>query len=140
MLAAVALALFGLLSMHGWGSHTGGHAMAMAPVSSAASMDSSQAPGHGHASTLDDDSKESGSQTTDGSASTGGHEKPGGDPGASLVGLCLAVLGGLLLGMALMLARCGTRVPRGMLPTWTHPVCIGRERDPPGLRLCVIRC
>lgn len=30
-LAAVAVALFGLLSMHGWGSHTGAHSMGAMP-------------------------------------------------------------------------------------------------------------
>ncbi len=139
MFAAVALALFGLLSMHGWGSHTGGHTMAMAPASSAVSADSSHATGHGIMS--GDSSKGSGSRTADGSAPTGGHEKPDGDPGASLLGLCLAILCGLLLGIALLLARRSLRFPQWMLPTWTRPVFIGRERDPPDLlRLCVIRC
>lgn len=141
MLAAVAVALFGLLSMHGWGSHTGGHTVAMAPASSAVSTDSSQAASHGHATMTGDGSKESGSQVADRSAPPGGHEKPDGDPGASLLGLCLAVLCGLLLGLALLLSRRGLRIPQWLLPTWTHPVFIGRERDPPDLlQLCVIRC
>lgn len=139
MLTAVALALFGLLSMHGWGSHTGGHTMAMSPASSAVSTDSSHAIGHGIMS--DDSSTGSGSRTVDGSAPPVGHEKPDGDPGASLLGLCLAILCGLLLGIALLLARRSLRFPPWMLPIWRHPVFIGRERDPPDLlRLCVIRC
>jgi hypothetical protein len=141
ILAAVALALFGLLSMHGWGSHTGGHTMTMAPASSAVSTNSSETAGHGRASMTDGGSKESSSQTAGGSASTRGHEKPDGDPGASLLGLCLVVLGGLLLGIALLWARRGIRIPPWLLPTWPHSVLIGRERDPPDLlQLCVIRC
>lgn len=38
MLAPVAQALFGLLSMHGWGSHTAAHSMAMAAPTDAAVM------------------------------------------------------------------------------------------------------
>lgn len=141
MLAAVAAALFGLLSMHGWGSHAGGHTAAMLPATSAVSTDFPQSAGHAHPTTSDGSSTESGSRTVDGPAPNGGHEQPDGDPGAGLLGLCLAILCGLLLCLALLLARRGLRVPRWMLPTWTHPVCTGRERDPPDLiQLCVIRC
>ena len=141
MLAAVALTLFGLLSMHGWGSHTGGHSTAMMPASSTVSTVSSQAAGHGHATMSDHSSRESGSHPADASASTSGHEQPGGDPGANLLGLCLAVLCGLLLAIALLWARRGLRIPQWLLPTWPHSVLIGRERDPPDLlQLCVIRC
>ncbi len=139
MLAAVALALFGLLSMHGWGSHAGGHAMAVAPASGAVAMDT--AHGHGHVTMTDHGSTTSHARAADGSAPAGMQENPDGEPGTSLMGLCLAVLCGLLLGIALLLARRGIRVPRGLLHTWPHAVCVGGDRDPPDLlQLCVIRC
>lgn len=117
MLAAVALALFGLLSMHGWGSHAGGHAMAMAPASSAVSTDSGQAGDHGHTAMSNPSSNDLDWRPADGPARTGGHEKPDGDPGDSLLGLCLAILCGLLLGLALLSARRGIRIPHWLLPT-----------------------
>ena len=70
-------------------------------------------------------------------------EKPLGENGAGLLGLCLAVVAGLLLllGIALLLAPRGARIPRTLLPAWQPLRFIGRDRDPPGLRmLCVIRC
>jgi len=69
-------------------------------------------------------------------------EEPVGENGAGLLGLCLAVLAGLLLlGIALLLARRGVRIARTMLPAWQPLRLIGRDRDPPGLRmLCVMRC
>lgn len=139
MLAAVALALFGLLSMHGWGSHTAGHTMAMAPAANAVVATS------GHADhqmlTTRERASEPDPEDAIGAASTAGQEKPGGDPGTGLLGLCLAVLCALLLGIALLLARRGTRTPRSLLPTWPQLVFIGRDRDPPDLlQLFVIRC
>ena len=61
---------------------------------------------------------------------------------SSRVTLCLAVLAGsLLLGIALLLARRGVRIPRTLLPAWQPLRFIRRDRDPPSLRmLCVIRC
>ena len=139
MLAAVALALFGLLSMHGWGSHTPGHTMAMAPPANAEAV-AGHAAGHQMPRT-DDQASEADGDGTSGAASAGGQEKPGGDPGTGLLGLCLAVLCALLLGIALLLARRGLRIPRWLLPAWPHPAFIGRDRDPPDLlHLCVIRC
>lgn len=69
-------------------------------------------------------------------------EKPLGENGAGLLGLCLAVLAGLLLlGIALLLAPRGARIPRTLLPAWQPLRFIRRDRDPPSLRmLCVIRC
>ncbi len=69
-------------------------------------------------------------------------EEPVDENGAGLLGLCLAVLAGLLLlGIALLLASRGVRIPRTLLPAWQPPRFIGRDRDPPSLRmLCVIRC
>ena len=64
-----------------------------------------------------------------------------GESGAGMVGLCLALLAGLVLGTAFLLARRGIRFPRALLPAWHLPVFIGRDRGPPGLsELCVIRC
>ncbi len=139
MLVAVALALFGLLSMHGWGSHTGGHSMAMAPVGAPAS-------GHvaiheDHVAASDAGHAETGATNYDAFPQAGPDKNPDGDPGASLLGLCLAILCGVLLGIALLLIRRGIRTPRWLLPAWSHPVFVGRDRDPPDpLRLCVIRC
>lgn len=63
------------------------------------------------------------------------------DGGMGLVGLCLAVLGGLVLAFALLLVRRCVPLSRTMLPTIQHPILLSRERDPPDLlRLCVIRC
>lgn len=70
-----------------------------------------------------------------------GSQVPGGDGGGSILGLCLAILTGLILGFALLLARRGIRVLRHLVPTWSTPVLYGRDRDPPDLlQLCVIRC
>lgn len=129
MLAAVSLALFGLLSMHGWGSHAGGHTTAMPTADGAVAMESAPITGHDHRT-----------MTAEGSA-VGTQEKPDGDPGTSLLSMCLAVLAGFLLGIALLLAVRGIRIPRWLLPTWPHPVFAGRDRDPPDLlQLSVIRC
>ncbi len=68
-------------------------------------------------------------------------EEPIGENGAGLLGLCLAVLAGLVLGIALLLVRRGVRIPRTLLPAWQPRLFIGRDRDPPSLgMLCVIRC
>lgn len=141
MLAAVALALFGLLSMHGWGSHASGHTVATPPATSAAAADSGHAAAHGQMAGTDGPASEADGGGSLGSASVGGQGKPGGDHGAGLLGLCLAVLSALLLGIALLLARPSVPIATWLLPTWPHPVFIGRYRDPPDLlRLCVIRC
>lgn len=51
------------------------------------------------------------------------------------------MLAGLLLGIALLLGRRGVRIPRTLLPAWQPLLFIGRDRDPPDLRmLCGIRC
>lgn len=68
----------------------------------------------------------------------GGHHG-GQDIGA--MALCLAILGGLVLGTLLLLGRRLLPAPIALLPTWQLPVSLTRDRDPPDLhRLCVIRC
>ncbi|WP_328527156.1 DUF6153 family protein [Nocardioides sp. NBC_00368] len=129
-LAAVAVALFGLMSMHGWGSHVGAHPMG-APESAGVMvfMDHDGL----HASDLATASDSSAGQQT---------QVPADDEeGGGLLGLCLAILTGLVVGIALTLARRGIRVLRSLLPAWPSPALYGRDRDPPDLlRLCVIRC
>ncbi|MFI5627726.1 hypothetical protein ACIA03_29985 [Nocardioides sp. NPDC051685] len=132
VLAAVAVALFGLLSMHGWGSHAGAH-----PVG-AHGMSVMTAGGHEDAQVLlsTADRVEVGS--------VGPHvssEVPADGEGGGLLGLCLAILSGLILAVALFLARRRIRLLTSLLPTWPSPVFYGRDRDPPDLlQLCVIRC
>lgn len=137
-LAAVAAALFGLLSMHGWGSHAGGHSMGAVPQGTNVMV----AAGHGGLHALvgiaGDDSA-----AAESSGPAAGHQNPapGNDAGGSFLGLCLAILTGLILGFALLMARRGIRILRHLLPTWHNPVIYGRDRDPPDLlQLCVIRC
>ncbi|OIJ26048.1 hypothetical protein UG56_014730 [Nocardioides luteus] len=128
MLAAVAVALFGLLSMHGWGTHAGGAGAHDMSVMTAGGHEAAQVlpAGHGEAD------------------SPGAHISSGvpvDGEGGGLLGLCLAILGGLMLAVALFLARRGIRLLRSLLPAWPGPVFYGRDRDPPDLlQLCVIRC
>ena len=130
VLAAVAVALFGLLSMHGWGTHAGGAGAHDMSVMTAGGHQDSQllAATAGHVE----------------SGSTGAHvssDVPVDGEGGGLLGLCLAVLSGLILALALFLARRGIRLPRSLIPARPSPVLYGRDRDPPDLlRLCVIRC
>jgi hypothetical protein len=139
-LAAVTITLFGLLSMHGWGSHTGAHSMRATPES-ANIMIAGGTPIHhdysGRAATAPDTS----GQIVAGHPGGMDSGKPVGESGAGVFGLCLAVLAGLLLGIALVLERRGVRIPRTLLPAWQPLLFMGRDRDPPDLgMLCVIRC
>ncbi|MFE6648968.1 DUF6153 family protein [Nocardioides sp. NPDC057772] len=137
-LAAVAVALFGLLSMHGWGSHAGAHSMGATPQSPDVMMSAGHDGPHAPAGIAGDDSvsAESGSAAADDLP-----QGPLGDGGGSFLGLCLAVLTGLILGFALLLVRRNIRILRRLVPTWPNPVRYGRDRDPPDLlQLCVIRC
>ena len=140
-LGVAALALFGLLSMHGWGTHAGMHA------------ETSHSPAHGalphdhdHASVLTTShpgqvASEAAAMEADKVGCDNGCDGSGSGGGMGMVGLCLAVLGGLVLGLALMLLRRRIPLLRTMLPTFHHPILLSRERDPPDLlRLCVIRC
>ncbi len=137
-LVVAALALFGLLSMHGWGTHAGMHAeTSHTPAHAAlphgddngsvlATSHRGQAAGHATGMGADTISCDNGCDGSD---------------GMGLIGLCLAVLGGLVLGLALLLLRRRIPLTRTMLPTFQHPILLSRERDPPDLlRLCVIRC
>jgi hypothetical protein len=134
-LAAVAVALFGLMSMHGWGSHAGAHSMSAEPDGASVLV----AVGHGGPHDLAGAVKNEPVATLpDGAA---GSEVPGGVGDGSILGLCLAILTGLILGFALLMARRGIRVLRHLVPTWSATILYGRDRDPPDLlQLCVIRC
>lgn len=137
-IAAVAVALFGLLSMHGWASHAGAHSMGALPQVRNVMMSAGHGAPHVPAGIAVDDSVSvpSGSAAADNQP-----QAPSGDGGGSLLGLCLAILTGLILGFALLMARRNIRVLRRLVPTWPSPVLYGRDRDPPDLlQLCVIRC
>ncbi|WP_281365473.1 DUF6153 family protein [Nocardioides panzhihuensis] len=134
--AAVAVALFGLLSMHGWGSHAGAHTMGALPQSGGVVMAAGHGGPHELAATTVDESP-----ATAAPRGATDSQMPGSDGGGSILGLCLAILTGLILGFALLMARRGIRVLRHLVPTWSTPVLYGRDRDPPDLlQLCVIRC
>lgn len=133
-LAAVAVALFGLLSMHGWGSHTGAHFVEATPQSHDVMLSGPHTP----AGTAGDDSVTAESSST---AADNLSQAPHGDGGGSVLGLCLAILTGLILGIALLMVRRNIRVLRRLTPAWPSPALYWRDRDPPDLRqLCVIRC
>ncbi len=132
------LALFGLLSMHGWGTHAGMHAEAShAPAHVVVVHSDAHAspPGVAHHG-----GGAAGSGAREAACDTCGDD--GSDGGMGLIGLCLAVLGGVLASaLALMLLRGWPLLLRTMLPTFRQPVLLSRDRDPPDLlRLCVIRC
>jgi hypothetical protein len=139
-LAAVAIALFGLLSMHGWGSHTGTHSMRAMPESANVMIAASDPIWHDH-SGRDASAPDISEQIVAGHVAGWDSGEPVSESGVGAFGLCLAVLAGLLLGIALLLERRGVRIPRTLQPTWQFPLFIGRDRDPPDLgMLCVIRC
>lgn len=139
-LAAVAVALFGLLSMHGWGSHTGAHSMGATPPSANVMMVASDSASHGHSGPAAGE-PDALAQVVASHPAGVEPKEPVGESGAELLGLCLAVMAGLVLGIALLLMRRGIRIPRTLLPAWQSPVFSGRDRDPPGLgMLRVIRC
>jgi hypothetical protein len=137
-LTAVALALFGLLSMHGWGSHAGMHP----PQGTASAADVMMAQaGHHDALGMVADAAAALDQVPGAPVVGDASQDPGENGGAGLLGLCLAVLASaLLLGIALLIARGGVATGRGLLRAWRPILPIGRDRDPPDLRkLCVIR-
>jgi hypothetical protein len=140
-LAAVAVTLFGLLSMHGWGSHTGAHSMGATPPSANLMIAGSDPVSHGHSGPAASE-RDTSEQLVAGHPARVDSEEPVGESGMGLLGLCLAVLAGLLLlGIALLLTRRRVRIPCTMLPAWQPQLFIGRDRDPPDLHmLSVIRC
>lgn len=133
-----ALALFGLLAMHGWGTHAGMHvgmnhgSIPDAPHSAedhAAGTEKVPAGLSMRAAALN--------RAADCGSACGGS----GSARIGLIALCLAVLGALGLAVVLLLLRRRIPKPRSMLPTRRRPVIVSRDRDPPDLlRLCVIRC
>jgi hypothetical protein len=130
-LAAVAVALFGLMSMHGWGSHVGAHSMGTSPESAGVMV----VMDHGGQHASDPVA------AADGSAGQQTHVPADDEESGGLLGLCLAILTGLIVGIALTLARRGIPILRSLLPAWASASFSGRDRDPPDLlRLCVIRC
>lgn len=138
-LVVAAMALFGLLSMHGWGTHAGMHAEtshAPAHVAQPHGDDHTSVPASSHGG------QGAGDVTvTDAHLVNCDHDCGGSEGGMSLVGLCLAILGGIVLTLALLLLRRCTPLLRTVLPAFQHPVLLSRERDPPDLlRLCVNRC
>ena len=138
-LTAVALALFGLLVMHGSGIHA--HSTGATPDGENALVTSPHAGPHGHAERA---ATEAASGYAAGGVPEGGDlraTEPAGDQGTGVLGFCLAALAGVLVGVTLLRRRRGARIPRTLLPAWTHAVVEGGDRDPPEpLRLCVIRC
>jgi hypothetical protein len=137
-----ALALVGLLSMHGWGTHAGMHA------------ETGHAPAHAvlvhseaHASAPDAthhrDAAGAAAAAPKDAATCDTCGDDGSDGGMDLMGLCFAVLGGILaaaLALLLLRRRC-LPLLRTVVPAFRHPVLLSRDRDPPDLvRLCVIRC
>ena len=139
-LVVAALALFGLLSMHGWGTHAGMHAETSHSTTHAALLH------HDHAAVLaapysGQEAGDTAAVATDTVSCDDDCGGSGSGSGMGLAGLCLAILGGLVLAVALLvLRRCIPRF-RSLMPVFRHPLLLGRERDPPDLlRLCVIRC
>ena len=132
--------MFGLLSMHGWGSHLGTHSMLVTPQGANVINASSGLGTDGHSASAASELAASKQIVADHPAGMDSDE-PDGESGAALLGLCLAVLTGLLLGIALLLARRGFRISGTLLPVWQHRHLIRRDHDPPTLSmLCVIRC
>jgi Family of unknown function (DUF6153) len=141
MFAAVAFVIFGLLAMHGWGTHAGMHTGTNhSPAHVALPL------GDDHASvlTISHGGQAAGDTVAMDADPAGCHDGCGGagsEGGMGLVALCLAILCGLVLAFALLLVRRCIPLLRTMLPAFPRPVLLSRERDPPDLlRLCVIRC
>lgn len=135
VLVVAALALFGLLSMHGWGTHAGthgesGHAPTLVAVH-----------GKGHHTTHADSSIAPVAAAAVGDANPAACDGGCGDTGTGLAGMCLAILSGLVLALAMIARRRRIRLLWAALKAQRYLVSLGREPDPPDLlRLCVIRC
>jgi hypothetical protein len=130
--------MFGLLSMHGWGTHAGMHPVGTAPDGVNTMVGMAEAGAHGHegrtANVVDEPLVGPTHRTT-------GHGDGPGNDAVGMLALCLAVLGGLLWCLTLFLLRRGIPTLRTLLPVWTRPAFPRRDRDPPDLLLlCMIRC
>ena len=90
-LVAVAVALFGLLSMHGWGSHTGAHSVGATSQSAIAMIAASGAISHDHSGPAANEPDTS-EPIVAGHQAGMSSEEPVDENGAGLLGLCLAVL------------------------------------------------
>lgn len=154
-LVAVAVALFGLMSMHGWGSHSAqpvpvaddrvahphasDHGFVADPPGEVVTPRITPEHGTTHGTVASD----SGARTAAKDAAGSSASSPGnghGDHGG-LVELCLAILVGLVLTALLWVRHRGVHALSSWLPSWPLPSLAGRDRDPPDLlRLCVVRC
>lgn len=152
-LAAVVVALLGLMSMHGWGSHS-------APSMSESSTPSMSAhtsrylsfpydgPGVGQERmnvserTRDTDALLATTVSTQSSATRAADvDVDEHDSHSGLIGICLAILAGFALAAILRARQQRLRALPAWLPSWSLPVLVRRDRDPPDpLRLCVLRC
>lgn len=141
------VALFGILSMHGWGIHASPHAGTHA------------GPQVQDLDRLDDPMLQDGSGVFPASARVnheraahGGHATTGdlavceadcgsGHGSWGMAGMCLAVIGALLLGLGLLFLGRAVPRPPSLAHATRYLVAISRERDPPDLFvLSVIRC
>lgn len=142
VLVVAAVALFGLLSMHGWGTHAGMHPEVGHAPTHVASLNDNAHVREAGATQRTHTAAETTSQGR--ISATACDDDCGGsdlDVGIGLLGLCLAVLGGLMLALALLLLRRCIPLLRTMRPAYRYPALLSRDRDPPDLlRLCVIRC
>ena len=134
----VALALLGLLSMHGWGVHTGVHAIDPGVRVNALVLPKLEGAPAGVAII---DAQPS---LMDAVGDPATHEAKGSEDGGGadgLLGVCIVILAAVGLGAVLRLVSHSFRPPLSLLPMWSTRVLIGRDPDPPGLsHLCVIRC
>ncbi len=148
VLVAAAVAIFGLLSVHGWGTHAGMHNDA-SHASHASHASNDVAPLNGAADVPGVEP----AQRTHAAAEGATQSRVGGvvcvdgcggvDPGVGmgLLGLCLAVLGTVMLAFAVLLRRRCIPLLRTMRPAYWYPALPSRDRDPPDLlRICVTRC
>jgi hypothetical protein len=138
-LGAVWLALFGVLSMHGWGTHAGTHGMTAEGAITIVASPHVQTPAHSEMAGRDAGDLSVAGSDEDNTHRAGGEEPSG--QGMGWLGLCLAVLGVLLVGVPLVLLLRAVQIPGTLLAAWLRPILASRDRDPPDLlRLCVIRC
>lgn len=137
-LVIAAVALFGLMAMHGWGTHVGGPGH---PIAAADAVVHSEVAGSSGSGVRPDQSPAALAHAVDVVAAPAGCTEGCSDGHVVWAGVCLAVLCGLLVGCVLLLFRRTAPLPRTMLPAWPYFVPMESDRDPPDLlRLCVMRC